>query len=391
MPSSTSSSEGAAVSTSSEDNTVRAGFVRLTASNRPGVAQPVPERDIPDHPWPKIFLAAVILFLVLLACWEGYWRNYGVTPAYANSNDSWAAQRRRIDNGEGKALVLIGSSRVLFDVQLPVWEKITGERPIQLALEGTSAALLMEDLAADPNFTGRLMVGVTPDLFFSGFAFRGEAVSYFHKQSLSQRSGHWLSQHFIEPYFAFYDPDYALNTVLKRQTWPDRPGRHARMSVRKLSLSDADRSTHMWPKVENDPVYRDMARSIWAQNFTGPPPPAMDTPEKAQKVVAKQIERAVTALDKLRARGVQVVFVRLPSSGDYYAFEQKAIPRAFTWDVLLQKTQAPGIHFEDYPQLQGYTLPEWSHIAPGEVDKFTAALVPLVQEKFAALAAPAAK
>ncbi len=374
------------VSAASEEKFDRPGF-RLTASQRPGVAQPVPERDIPERPWQPIFIGAVVLFVLLMTGWEGYWRAYGVTPAYANSNDSWAAQRRRIDNGEGKALVLIGSSRTLFDVQLPVWEKITGERPIQLALEGTSAVPAMEDLADDPNFTGRLMVGVTPGLFFSGSAYRGDAIKHYPKQSLSQRSGHWLSQHFVEPYFAFYDQDFALNTVLKRQAWPDRPGRPARMSVRKLSLSDADRNTHMWPKVENDVTYRDMARSIWAQNFAGPPPPFMDTPEKAQKVVAKQIERAQAALVKLRARGVQVVFARLPSSGDFYTAEQKAMPRATTWEVLLQKTGAPGVHFEDYPQLQGFTIPEWSHIASAEADKFTAAFAPLVQEQFAAMKA----
>ena len=57
---------------------------------------------------------------------------------------------------------------------------------------------------------------------------------------------------------------------------------------------------------------------------------------------------------KLRARGVPVVFVRLPSDGAYYDFEQKYFPRDKTWDLLLSKTGAPGIHFEDHPQLQGY-------------------------------------
>ena len=49
--------------------------------------------------------------------------------------------------GEGNKTVLIGSSRVLFDVQLPVWEKLAGERPIQLAIEGTSSVPVLEDLA----------------------------------------------------------------------------------------------------------------------------------------------------------------------------------------------------------------------------------------------------
>lgn len=110
----------------------------------------------------------------------------------------------------------------------------------------------------------------------------------------------------------------------------------------------------------------------------GPPPPMLNTPEKVEKLVNKQIERAVIAVKKLHARGVQMVFVRMPSGGAYYAFEQKAFPRERTWDVLLQKTGVPGIHFEDHHQLQGYTTPEWSHLSASEARRFTAALAPLV-------------
>jgi hypothetical protein len=77
-----------------------------------------------------------------------------------------------------------------------------------------------------------------------------------------------------------------------------------------------------------------------------------------------------------------VVFVRPPSVGDYYAFEQKAMPRAQTWDVLLRQTATPGIHFEDYPQLQGYELPEWSHLTAADARRFTAQLQPLVEHEF---------
>ncbi|MEO6171972.1 MAG: hypothetical protein ABIP02_02530 [Arenimonas sp.] len=375
MPSSTFNSENSPPE--------RAGFVRQTASDRPGVAQPVPERDVPVQPWGGIVLGAIIMFVLMMAGWECYWRDYGVTPSYRNSDGNWAEQRRRIDHGEGNKTLLIGSSRVLFDMQLPVWEKVAGERPIQLALEGTSAVVALEDLAEDPNFTGRLLIGVAPDLFFSGFAYRGDVIPYYHKQGPSQRSGHWISKHLFEPYFAFYDPDFALATVVRRQDWPQRPGLDKSTRVRKLLVQEADRNSHMWSKVELDPEYKKLARSIWAENFAGPPPPMMDTPEKLQKLVEKQISRAEAAITKLQARGVRMVFVRLPSAGDYYAFEQKVFPRASTWDVLLKRTHTPGIHFEDYPELQGYELPEWSHLSASEATRYTAAFVPIAEREFA--------
>jgi hypothetical protein len=271
---------------------------------------------------------------------------------------------------------------VLFDVQLPVWERETGERPIQLAMEGTSPVPVLEDLAADPNFTGHLLVGVAPDIFFSGFAYRGDIVPYYHQESPSRRSGHWLSKHLLEPVFAFDDPDFALGTVVRRLPWPARAGLDDHISVRKLMVQEADRNSHMWRKVETDPAYKALARRVWAQRFNGPPPHGIDTPEKLQQVADAQIARAAAAIATLRARGVQVLFLRAPSTGPYYAFEQRMLPRARTWDPLLQRTGAPGIHFEDYPQLQGYTQPEWSHLSASEANRFTAALVPIIQREY---------
>lgn len=379
MPSSISSSEAA----------LHPAFVpvRLTASDRPGVAQPVPVRDIPAQPWGAILAGAIVLGALLVGGWELYWRAYGVTPSYRNSDGQWVMERRRIDAGEGGKTVLIGASRTLFDTSLPVWERITGKRPIQLCLEGTSPIPVLQNLAADPNFTGRLVIDVSPDIIFTGFKYRASVLPYLKNQTPSQRIGDWLSMKFIEPYVAFYDPDFALPTVVRRQAWPLRPGMHPNHMVRKLAVHDFDRNTRMWNKVVDNSAYRALARSIWAEDFTEAPP-EMETPEKAQKVIDGEIDKAVAAIDTLRARGVRVVFVRPPSDGEYYAYEQKYLPRDKTWTPLLERTHAPGIHFEDHPELQGYVLPEWSHMSASEAERYTAAIVPLIEREFALAESP---
>ena len=361
----------------------RGDYARVTAADRPGVAQPVPIREIPQQPWRGVFIGMLVLFVLLVGAWEWYWRAWGVPPGYyRNSNGEWAQQRRRIDAGEGGKTVLIGSSRILFDVQLPVWEQAAGERPIQLAMEGTSSVPVLEDLAADPLFTGHLVVGVAPSLFFSGFAYRGDVIPYFHKQTPSQRSGNWLSKRLLEPYLAFDEPDFALATVIERQAWPQRPDLPENTSVRKLAVQEVDRNSHLWSKVETDPEYYALVRNIWSEHLSAPPPPMMDTPEKAQKLIAEQIQRAVDAVAKLRARGVQVLFVRPPSTGPWLDLENKAFPRDKTWDVLLARTGAPGIHFEDYPEMQGMNLPEWSHLSAADAQRYTAALYRIIERDF---------
>jgi hypothetical protein len=356
------------------------GDARKTAADRPGVAQPVPVRPVPEQPWGKILLGVMALLALLVAGWELYWRGFDAKPGIRNTYGLWAIQRQRIDNNKGNATVLVGASRVYYDVQLPVWERLEGVRPIQLSFEGTSPLTYLEDLAADPKFVGRVLVGVEPDLFFSGFEYRGGAVRYTHKESPSQYVGQQLSMHLIEPYLAFDDPDFALQTVLERQPWPERPGRHVYLEPRKLGYHEADRNTYVWDKVSDDQEYRDLWHRIWRDAFE--PGPDDPTPAEAQRTEKEQIERAARVVTKLRARGVQVLFVRMPSSGEYLAFENRAFPRARTWTALLRATGAPGIHFEDYPELQGYQLPDWSHMTHSDAERFTAALYGVITHDF---------
>ncbi len=354
-------------------------YARQTASDRPGVAQPVPARPVPEQPWGKILLGAIAVVALCVGGWEWYWRDFGVKPSISNTYGLWAIQRRRIDAGEGSATVLLGASRMYFDVQLPVWERLEGRRPIQLSFEGTSPLKAVEDLADDPHFTGRMLIAVEPDLFFSGFQYRAGAIGYARKESPSQRIGQWLSMHFIEPFFAFDDPDYALRAVLARQAWPPRPGKVWHIDVRKLSETEADRNTHLWSKVSTDPGYRELTRRIWRQDFQPSDDPS---PQQALRTENEQIERMAKAVAKLRARGVKVLFVRMPSDGEYLAYENRMYPRTRSWNHLLAATGAAGIHFEDYPQLQGYYLPEWSHMTLAEGERFTAALHEIVSREF---------
>jgi hypothetical protein len=76
---------------------------------------------------------------------------------------------------------------------------------------------------------------------------------------------------------------------------------------------------------------------------------------------------------------VPVVFLRTPSNGEYLAFEERAYPRAETWDVLLHATASPGIHFQDHPALQGGELPEGSHLSRHSAQQFTRQVAPEVE------------
>lgn len=339
------------------------------------VEAPAYVRPVPAIGFAVPGVIAVLVCLLLVGAWEGFWRRRGAVPAIANTDGLWTQTRRRIDAGEGTATVLVGSSRTLSNFQLDVWERTRGERPIQLALEGTTPLPVMEQLAADSNFRGELVVGVASDLFFTGFAFRRPAFELLEKESYSQRAGQWLSMTVVEPWLAFLDPDFALFAVLKDRPWRDRPGAKARIEVPKLFVGDADRNARLWRRVEEDSAYQRLVQSVWSRNFR--PRPGV-TPETAQQVADEQIARAAAVVRRLQARGIRVTFVRHPTSGAYADFEAKAFARERTWDPLLRATGARGIHYQDHPELQGYELVEWSHMTGVQADRYTADIARLL-------------
>jgi hypothetical protein len=347
-------------------------------SEYPLVDPAPPDRPLPVVQWGVAGITTIVIFLVAMGVWEAHWRNWGARPTYRNSEGLWAIQRRAV---KPDSTVLVGSSRTLSDINLNVWEKLDGRRPIQLALEGTSPLTPLEGLANDPEFKGRVMIGVTPLLFFSGFQYREDVLNYYPKETPSQKFGQWLSMKFLEPNLAFYDADFALFTVLKRQPWPRRQGVRKDSDVRRLFTSSADRDMRMWEKVEKDIAYQNLCKEIWRE-FWDPPDPKMMA--LGPMLRAKQMERAPAAVKKLMARGVKVVFVLHPVDGQFRQVEFMINPRTDTWEPLLANTGAPGIHFTDYPQLQGYWLPEWSHMAAKEAERYTEALYPLVKAKWEA-------
>ena len=104
----------------------------------------------------------------------------------------------------------------------------------------------------------------------------------------------------------------------------------------------------------------------WFRLFTPPPPPTYIPKEvfmaKMKDAIEARFRDTTAAVEKLRARGGKIVFVRLPVSGELKALEDRITPRSQIWDRVIKDTGAPGIYFEDFPELSGFNCPEWSHL-----------------------------
>ena len=114
-----------------------------------------------------VAMAWLVLALVVagVAAWEWKMRTIGlVVGDLDDSKAQWAVERRKIAAGHFDDVVLVGSSRILFDTNLDVFEEVSGRRPIQLALAGTNPRPILTAFANDPEFRSLVIVDVTPSL-----------------------------------------------------------------------------------------------------------------------------------------------------------------------------------------------------------------------------------
>jgi len=352
-----------------------------TSSSRPD--RDVPLREVPPVPWGRAAILTAVVFVVALGGWEAFWRSEEFRPSIRNTESLWAETRRRIDRREPRQTALLGSSRMLFDIDLDAWEETTGVLPVQLALEGSNPRPVLSDLAADPDFTGLAVVGFTPPLFMQpGFGYREAAFERYHEESPAQ----WLSQRISRPLeriFGFYVYDAALFTVIHRQTWwPERPGLpfQAR-EVRRIFEMDERREADLWTRIDDDPEFAALTQAIWSDVLDHPPP--LPPEEERKKQFEAMLEQLRADVEAIRSRGGDVAFVRLPSIDHFREVEAAAFPRERVWESILAATDAVGVHFEDHPELMDVRVPEWSHVSARDKTRFTRDLVRILREEFA--------
>ena len=344
----------------------------------PAAIDPQPrgfDRPIPALPWLRILFIMASVTFVLMVAWEMEMRHLGLRAGdLDDGRGNWAVERRKVDSGPRDQVVIIGDSRILLDTDLATWQKLTGRRPIQLALLGMNAQPILHDLAADEHFAGLLVIGTAEFSYFSDDAGSLPGVlRYMKTESPSQRTGLQIHKT-LSRYFAFLDSNYTLFTLLERHKWPERKDVESPyIDVWKISEAYDDRQSNLWDRIERDQYLREQAQTIWMEFFAGPAVKA--------KTVEQVSANTKADIDRIRSRGGEVVWVRPPSSGPLLDIERSRYPREQVWDKLLHNTASLGIYFEDYPAMQQLPCPDWSHLSRNSAIAFTDAYVRVLRER----------
>jgi len=323
----------------------------------------------------SLFKSAVLTLVIVVTVtlsFEIYFRNQGVTIDYDDGESLWANNRSMVYEPTNKSLVFIGSSRIKYDLDLPTWKTLTSVHAIQLAMEGSSPRPVLTDLANDPNFKGNVVIDVTEGLFFSMappfMETPNKNIKYFQDRTPAQRVSFELNK-ILESQLVILNKDhYSLNAQLDKLQVQSRPGVFM-MPIFPMNFEKTtfERQEYMTNSFVANPKECQQVKDIWSF-FAGMVQHAPPMPPK----VFDEIFAAVKAdIDKIKARGGHVVFVRTPSSGPYYQGESMGFPRDKFWDRLLKETNSPGIHFKDYQAMANFDCPEFSHLKLQDAALFT--------------------
>lgn len=329
----------------------------------------------------KAGILSLVLVTTSVICWEFYVRNHDFDTSYDDGPPLWSDKRKMVYEPADRSTVFIGSSRNKFDIDIPTWENLTGEHVIQLACVGSTPIPILQNLANDEKFKGKLVIDVTEVLFFSTSPNNSstplEALKYYKEETPAQLVSFKLD-HLLESQFAFLDKDrLSLNAQLKNLRIPNRPGVFEfPIFANGFGRVRFNRQEYMTPKFLSDTNEQNQQRAIWAMfakmRFE---PPASGKKLDSLLTIVK------TCADKIKERGGQIIFVRSPSSGPFLAGENMGFPRDKYWERILTTANCQGIYFADYPAIAHFACPEFSHLSPADAVIYTKNIIRILSEE----------
>lgn len=330
----------------------------------------------------KAGLLTLCLVLIFISAWEFYLRNKNYPISYNDDESLWSTKRKEIYKSIDGATIFIGSSRIKFDLDIATWERITGENAIQLSFVGTSPRPLLEDLANDKNFRGKVILDITEGLFFGRNTIRSEksardAIAFYKKWTPAEKFSSYIN-YILESRFIFLEKNkFSLNALLddlpvpKRKSISERP-----IFPRAFSSNKSNRQSFMGETFVNDTIQQQKQQKNWIKAGSVNKTPGISG--DSLETIFKQVKNNI---DKIKSRGGQIILVRTPSSGAYREGEKVSYPREKYWDKLLAYINTPGIYFEDYPEMAHFICPEWSHLTPSDAVIYTKALINILEKE----------
>jgi hypothetical protein len=344
-------------------------------------------RRLPRLRWRTLLGGGFAIFLAFVGAMELRLAARGFQPSVIDSTRLWIHERERVDALGDHALIVVGGSRALLDLDLASLRRMTGLEPVQLAVDGSSFVPVLRGLAADPRVKGTVLVDLAQNILTVPVqpdkAYEFEAA-YEREQTAGglpdfNRSETYLTDQ-LHGWLRSYADGTRPLTALRLRILDKAPTpQYLRMLPDREILADYNQvpqpAFYYQRVIRNlgQPVqlggrsYRDIEQDFAARIALLPP---FDDHLFLQSLPAMaDMTRA------LRERGARVMYVVFPTSGYVRQIDDKRFPRPLFWDHFTAAVQVPALNLEDVPALRGFYCPDGSHLDMRMRERFTTALV----------------
>jgi hypothetical protein len=325
----------------------------------------------PDGPCLKIWIVSIVLACTILLAAELFFRRLGHKPQIMDNMAFWSIHRSRVYSDDpNNMVVLLGASRMQTDFVPEVFtEKFPNSRLVNLSINARYPVAVLRDLAQDEDFVGTVICSIKAEaLTKPRWQDQQPYINYYHRQfNTNEILNHWFAFK-MQKSVAVISPTLKLYEILRNLVTHKRLPQPSYITIfpdrsRRADYSKLDISAHRTKRNKLTKAYYKKRRDISPQQWLS------DTME---------IEKLVK---KIHSRGSKVIFVRLPSTGEYYQYEENTCPKELYWDKFADLTSAAMIHFKDVPELANFDCPDTSHLDYRDAVRFTRALANEIQHR----------
>lgn len=317
--------------------------------------------------WLPVFCLTLGLLILGLAINEYLLLKAKHLKSIVNDEDLWALEREKIDDLTSKDIVLLGASRMQGNIDIPTLKEELGGKVIQLAFAGKGSSLPMfKDIVQTTGFHGLIIVDEVQMTLSDTITQGNGIIKHYHDAFSFDRKLNKLISVYLQERLLFLNPNsnsaLLWGTLLSSKRLPPPTftlNLKSRQQDNYFNLTDINylykyRMDEVSKRVQNAP----MDSSQWLN----------------------KIQSWKPWINRFRQKGGRIVFVHMPFPLERWSLENSWMPRNKYWDKAMSILKVPSLHFADYPQLQGFVIPDTSHLDEKSKRSFTHNLSNLISE-----------
>ncbi|MGE5625883.1 MAG: hypothetical protein ACM3ZT_10090 [Bacillota bacterium] len=341
---------------------------------------------LPKSRWISVLGAGFVLLILFASLLEMRLAIRGFKPSISDSANLWIQERERVDGLGTRALVLVGSSRPLLDMDLDTLRRETGLEPVQLAIDGSSFVPVLKGLADDPDVKGTVLVDFAENVLTvpaqsdaaNAYEAEFEKTRLRHVPDFEDSEAH-LSKLLYEHMRSYADGTRPLTALVRRVLNRTPTPQYLRMLPDREVQADYSQVTQ--PVFYYARVVRNLGQTV---PLEGRSYRDIET-DFGRRIAALQpfdnslFLRSLPAIEDMtrtiQRHGGRVIFVTFPTSGYIRLIDDKRFPRDRFWDRFGDIVNAPHLNFEDVPDLRRFYCPDGSHLDFHDRTAFTLALI----------------